>query len=69
MFIVKITKEGNLEKALKQLKNKVAKTGMIHELRDRQSYTKPSVERRNVLKNAKYRQNKFGYRNDKFNFF
>jgi small subunit ribosomal protein S21 len=60
MFIVKITKDENLDKALKILKNKVNKTGMIQELRYRQEYTKPSVERRTVVKNAKYRQNKYG---------
>ena len=60
MFIVKITKDENLDKALKILKNKVNKTGMIQELRYRQEYTKPSVERRTVVKNAKYRQSKYG---------
>ncbi len=64
MFIIKITKEDNLEKALKILKNKVHKTGMIQELRYRQNYTKPSIERRTEVKNAKYRQNKFGDNND-----
>lgn len=64
MFIIKITREDNLDKALKILKNKAHKTGMIKELRYRQEYTKPSVERRTVVKNAKYRQNKFGDKND-----
>lgn len=64
MFVVKITKEENLDKALKILKNKINKTGMIQELRYRQEYTKPSVERRTVVKNAKYRQSKYGDKND-----
>lgn len=60
MFIVKINKEENLDKALKHLKNKVQKTGMLQELRDRQGYTKPSVARRTEIKNAIYRNKKYG---------
>lgn len=60
MFIVKVSKDENLERALKALKSKVQKTGMIQELRQRQEYTKPSVKRREVVKNAKYRDKKYG---------
>lgn len=47
MLIVKV--EGSIEKALKQMKKKVAKTQLVKQLRDRQSYTSPS-ERRRVQK-------------------
>ena len=60
MLVVKVSHGENLDRALKQLKNKVQKTGMIQELRDRQSFEKPSVTRRTVVKNAKYRQQKYG---------
>ena len=60
MFIVKVSKEENLDRALKQFKNKVQKTGMIKELRDRQGYTKPSIARRTEVKNAIYRNKKYG---------
>lgn len=60
MFHVKVT--DGLEKALKVLKGKVQKTKMVQELRSRQEYTKPSEKRRAVVKNAIYREDKYGYK-------
>lgn len=49
MIIVNV--KGTIEQALKQYKNKHNKLGIVKELRDRQTYTKPSVKRRSeVLK-------------------
>ena len=43
-----------IEKALKKFKRKVEKTGLIKNLRERQKFTKPSVERREEIKKAIY---------------
>lgn len=45
MIIIDI-KDGNVEKALKKLKRKWDNSKAIFELRDRQTYTKPSVTKR-----------------------
>jgi len=34
--------------------------GTIYELRERQTFEKPSVKRRRILKSAKYRNEKYG---------
>ena len=56
MLIVKVN--GNIEKALKTLKNKVIKTQQVQELQKRTEYVKPSVKRRTEIKDAIYRQKK-----------
>lgn len=56
MLIVKVN--GNIEKALKTLKNKVVKTQQLQELQNRTEYVKPSVRRRTQIKDAIYRQKK-----------
>ena len=60
MIIVEVTggKDG-LEKALKKYKRKFERIGISRELRRRKEFTKPSVERRNEIKKAKYIQHKF----------
>ena len=57
MLIVQI-KDKNIEGALKVLKNKVQKTKMVQQLRERQEYVKPSVRRRGEILKAKYAQKK-----------
>ena len=47
-----------LEKALKKLKSKFKQTKVVEELRNRQSFEKPSVTRRKEVLKAKYRQSK-----------
>jgi small subunit ribosomal protein S21 len=56
MIIVDTTKYGSIEQALKVYKNKVNKTKMINQLRERQTYTKPSVVRRKEILDAIYKQ-------------
>ncbi|MBO9203300.1 MULTISPECIES: 30S ribosomal protein S21 [Niastella] len=46
----------NIDKALKKYKKKFEKAKILVQLRGRQSYTKPSVERRNVVLKAVYKQ-------------
>jgi len=52
MLLIEI-KNGNIEGALKLYKRKVQSTKQIEGLRERQSYTKPSVKKRLVLEEAK----------------
>lgn len=39
-------KDGNVEKALRKFKKKVSETGILIELRRRETYTKPSVDKK-----------------------
>ena len=56
MIIVNVDK--SIDQALKQYKNKHNRIGIIQELRERQTYTKPSVKRRGVVLKAKYVESK-----------
>ena len=56
MIIIPV--KGTIEQALKQYKNKHNKIGIVKELRDRQTFTKPSVKRRAELLKAKYVESK-----------
>lgn len=57
MIIVPIKEGENIERALKKFKRKFEKTGIMKELRARQAFTKPSIERREEIKKAIYIQN------------
>ncbi len=46
----------NIDKALKKYKKKFEKSKTLIQLRERQSYTKPSVKRRGEVLKAIYRQ-------------
>lgn len=46
----------NIDKALKKYKKKFEKSKVLLQLRERQSYIKPSVERRTEVLKAVYRQ-------------
>lgn len=56
MIIVPVKEGENIEKALKKFKRKFEKTGVIKELRRRQQYDKPSVEKRLKMEHAIYVQ-------------
>jgi small subunit ribosomal protein S21 len=56
MIIVKVGKDKNIEKALKQYKSKIIKTRQMSELMNRKEFVKTSVKKRNVLNKAKYVQ-------------
>jgi small subunit ribosomal protein S21 len=47
-----------IEQVLKLYKNKHNKIGIVKELRNRQTFTKPSVERRTEMLKAKYVESK-----------
>ena len=63
MIIIDVTKFGSIEQALKVYKNKTNKIGTVRELRDRQEFVKPSVERRAEVKKAVYMEKKFNNNN------
>ena len=46
----------NIDKALKKYKKKFEKSRTLLELRDRQSFTKPSIRRRGEVLKAVYKQ-------------
>jgi len=46
----------NIDKALKKYKKKFEKSKVLLQLRERQSYTKPSVKRRGEILKAIYKQ-------------
>ncbi len=60
MLIINVKEEESIDRALKRYKRKFLSTGTLKELRRRKHFTKPSVERRNEIISAEYRQVKFG---------
>lgn len=56
MIVIPIKEGENIDKALKKLKRKFEKIGIVKELRERQKFTKPSVKKRKVKLNAIYVQ-------------
>jgi small subunit ribosomal protein S21 len=62
-------RKGNVEQAMRVLKRKVQKEGLVKELRERQSYEKPSEKKRrkrkeniaNVKKEKKKLERQRGY--------
>lgn len=56
MLIIPIKDGENIDRALKRYKRKFDRTGTMRELRRRQQFTKPSVERRTTRQKAQYVQ-------------
>ncbi len=56
MIIVPVKEGENIEKALKKFKRKFEKTGVVKELRSRQQFDKPSVQKRLKMEHAVYVQ-------------
>jgi small subunit ribosomal protein S21 len=56
MLIVDSKDCENIDKALKKYKKKYEKSKVLLELRERQTFTKPSVRRRNQVLKAVYKQ-------------
>ena len=53
-----IVRNNNVEKALRLMKRKMKKNGMMQELKDRQYYQKPSEKRREAKKRGIARHKK-----------
>lgn len=56
MIIVPVKEGESIDRALKKLKRKFEKTGVVKELRERQKYTKPSIKKRETKLKAIYVQ-------------
>lgn len=56
MIVVPLKEGENIERALKKFKRKFEKTGIVKELRSRQAFTKPSIEKRKQKMRAIYVQ-------------
>ena len=56
MIIVQLKEGENIERALKKFKRKYEKTGVVKELRSRQAFIKPSVDKRKRKQHAVYVQ-------------
>lgn len=50
-----VVRDGNVEKALRKFKNKIQDSGKLEELRERESYEKPTTTRR-LAKNKAVRR-------------
>jgi small subunit ribosomal protein S21 len=53
-----IVKDGNVEKALRKFKKKVQDSGLLQDLRDRETYEKPTTRRKRKKSAARNRWRK-----------
>ncbi len=56
MLIIDTRESESIDRALKKYKKKFEKAGILRQLRERQTFTKPSVRRRNTVLRAAYIQ-------------
>ncbi len=56
MLIIPVKEGENIDRALKRFKRKFDRTGTMRQLRKRQQFTKPSVEKRQQVLKARYIQ-------------
>ena len=54
-----IVNDGNVEKALRKFKKKVANSGLLFELKERETYVKPTTRRKLKVSAAKKRWQKY----------
>lgn len=52
-------KDDNVDRALRQFKKKIQDSGLLQELQARESYTKPTVEKKLAKSQAKRRWKKY----------
>ena len=62
MIIMQVKEGENIERALKKFKRKYERTGVLKELRRRQYFTKPSIQKREAMMHAVYVEHM--YRNE-----
>jgi len=60
MLIINVKSEESIDRALKRYKRKFKQTRTLKELRRRKHFVKPSVQRRNEILNAEYREKMYG---------
>jgi small subunit ribosomal protein S21 len=54
-----LVQDGNFDKALRKFKKKITDSGLLQEVRDRQQYVKPTVQRKLAKSQAKKRWQKY----------
>lgn len=54
-----LVNEGNVEKALRKFKKKIQTSGLLLELRDRETYVKPTTKRKTAKSLAKKRWQRY----------
>lgn len=55
MLVIPVKEGENIDRALKKFKKKFERTGTMKQLRARQHFTKPSIEKREMIKRASYK--------------
>ena len=60
-------KNNNVEKAIRQLKKKVMKDGLLKEIKRRQFYEKPSLKKQRLMKENIKRVNKLRRQQERLN--
>jgi small subunit ribosomal protein S21 len=55
VIVINVKEQESIDQALKRYKRKHKRVGIIKEIRNRKHFTKKSVQRRNQILNAKYR--------------
>ncbi|MBX2874092.1 MAG: 30S ribosomal protein S21 [Saprospiraceae bacterium] len=58
MIIIPVQEGESIDRALKRYKRKRQDIGLMKELRKRKHFTKPSIERRNEILKARYKDQK-----------
>ena len=53
-----VVRDGNVEKALRKFKKKIQESGLLNELRERETYEKPTTSRKRKKSVAKNRWRK-----------
>lgn len=53
-----LVQDGNVDRALRKFKKKIAASGLLNDLRDREHYVKPTTERKLKASAAKQRWRK-----------
>lgn len=56
MLIIQVKDGENIDRAIKRYRRKYRNTKVLQEIRGRKQYTKPSVERRELIKKAQYKE-------------
>lgn len=54
-----VVNDGNVEKAIRKFKKKIQNSGLLLELRDRETYVKPTTRRKTAKSLAKKRWKKY----------
>ena len=56
MIIIRVKEGESIDRALRRYKKKFERTGILKNVRKRMYYSKPSVERKEMMKKARNRQ-------------